>query len=142
MGHIESLGRRRSATAGLAMAAALTVAFSTGCAVQTRVRPVPVVSTTAVYEYPAGPMPAPIVESPPAAPEPTGWSWVPGHWVWLGHRWHWQHGHWVHEAVNPMPPLVDENPGPPPSAAHVWIRGHWRWGGHGWVWASGTWVLR
>lgn len=133
---------RRFAVAALAMA---TVLAMEGCAVRARERPAPVdppAPPASQFEYPAGPMPAPIIESPSQAPEPTGWNWVPGHWEWTGHRWHWQRGHWVREAVKPIPPVVDENPGPPPSASHIWIRGHWRWGGHGWIWVGGTWVLR
>ena len=103
----------------------------------------PRVHAAVVAEYPAGPMPAPIVETAGPPPAPTGWSWVPGHWVWGPHHWHWIRGHWVNEVVPPMPAELGETPpGPPPSPAHVWIRGHWRWGGHGWVWAGGSWALR
>lgn len=122
-------------------ALAATALLATGCAVREPRYPAPVVESASVTEYPAGPMPAPITESPPPAPATSGWNWVPGHWEWTGRRWHWERGHWVDEPVSAVPPDVEESPGPPPSSTHVWIRGHWRWGGHGWVWVRGRWIV-
>lgn len=37
--------------------------------------------------------PAPLYEVVP--PPRPGWVWVPGYWVWNGHRYVWRHGYWV-----------------------------------------------
>ena len=92
-----STAARRLCAAGLALVTMLTLA---GCAARTRERPAPVDPPASnpppgQFEYPAGPMPAPIIESPPTAPEPAGWNWVPGHWAERGGGWAWVEGHWA-----------------------------------------------
>ena len=86
-------------------------------------------------------MPAPIVETIPAAPG-AAYHWVPGHWVWrprLG-QWVWNRGHYVVGVVPAMPAAIVETIPVSPGAGWYWVRGHYAWEGNGWAWHRGVWV--
>ena len=86
-------------------------------------------------------MPAPIVETIPAAPA-ADYHWVPGHWVWrprLG-QWVWNRGHYVVGVVPAMPAAVVETVPVSPGAGWYWVRGHYVWERGGWAWHRGLWV--
>jgi WXXGXW repeat (2 copies) len=86
-------------------------------------------------------MPAPIVETIPAAPG-ADYHWVPGHWVWrprLG-QWVWNRGHYVVGVVPAMPAAVVETVPASPGAGWYWVRGHYAWEGGRWAWHRGIWV--
>jgi hypothetical protein len=64
--------------------------------------------------------PPPVVEvAPPPRP---GLVWVPGYWVWDGHRHVWRRGHWMHE-----------RPG------WAWEPAHWEERGGRWFFVAGHW---
>lgn len=84
-------------------------------------------------------MPPPVVEVRPPQPA-AAYSWVPGHYAWLGDQWRWQPGYYVQAAVRPMPPVSDEQVPLAPSPRHFYVQGHWQWGGADWVWVKGHWV--
>jgi len=65
---------------------------------------------------------------------------VPGHWAWQGVAWVWRPGHYVANAVPPMPAVIVETPPPAPGPRAFWVRGHYVWQGMGWRWIPGHWV--
>jgi len=83
-------------------------------------------------------MPAPIVETIPAAPGPA-YHWVPGHWAWRG-QWVWIRGHYVPGAVPAMPRAIVETVPVSPGPGWYWVRGHYVWERGGWAWRRGVWV--
>lgn len=127
-----------AALAGLA----LILASLGGCVTPPPPRPV------VVREVPPPPprvvvrnMPPPIREDRGPAPGP-GYSYLPGHWHWVGQDWAWVHGRWVPQVVEAMPPPIVEQITVAPSPAHFWVPGHWTWrfdGNGGWVWVAGQW---
>jgi hypothetical protein len=84
--------------------------------------------------------PAAPVETRPAPPAPTGYSWVGGYYEWRNNQWEWTPGHWVLGSVSPMPPAQQESPGVAPRAGARWIPGHWAFSGNDWVWMRGQWL--
>lgn len=66
--------------------------------------------------------PAAVVETRPAAPQPT-YVWQPGYQKWDGNTYTWQQGTWV----------------APPRERAVWVPGRWKHDHKGYYWVEGQW---
>ena len=69
--------------------------------------------------------PAPVNESPTAAPGPN-YTWVPGFWNWNGNQYTWTGGHWEQ----------------PPAPAQAWQAPQWDRDGQGYRFRPGRWFRR
>ena len=103
------------------------------------VREQPVVQAQAPQSIMIVQPPAAPQEAPTPAPSTSGYSWVPGHYVWHGDRWDWEAGRWVAGQVRSMPAPLQETPTTPPASGGRWIPGYWTFSGNDWVWTRGHW---
>jgi len=85
------------------------------------------------------PPPPPQETRPPPAPAGTGYTWVPGHYVWRDGSWQLESGEWRAGVIRPMPPMREEVPPPPSRSGARWVPGYWNLAGNDWVWVSGRW---
>jgi WXXGXW repeat (2 copies) len=146
MKHLPSEWRRDMNIAWKLVPAALAVATLAACGSRTvireTVREQPVVQQAPVVERVTvvQPPPAPQEVQPPA-PSVSGYSWVPGHYVWADTRWVWQPGQWRAGTIRPMPsPMTETPPSAPPEGRTQWVPGYWSFQGNDWVWINGRWV--
>jgi hypothetical protein len=76
----------------------------------------------------------------PAPPAATGYTWVPGQYVFRGGQWQWDAGAWHAGAVPPMPAMVQETiPAALPYPDSRWVPGYWSLAGNNWTWVKGHW---
>ena len=78
---------------------------------------------TVIY-YPAAP-PAPVTETMPEPPSPSGYTWIGGYYRYdeAAQAYVWVPGHYIQTPTNYT----------------TWVPGHWRQGRDGWYWVPGHW---
>jgi hypothetical protein len=104
------------------------------------VQPQPVVQApapverTVILQPPAAP-----VETMPAPPAATGYTWLPGRWAFRDGQWQWEAGSWHAGVVPPMPAAVQETVPVAPMSSSRWVPGYWAYSDNGWTWMRGHW---